>query len=289
MPSVISDITISAAKRINKKYMVEVGGCAWDAFWNHSIIGKIVAPYMYFNEYRGVKHASYATYVTEKWLQKRYPNDGIKTSASNVYLKELDTSVLNNRVKKIAEKNIEDPVIIGTTAAVNVKYKGQEYIIKAISELNKKGHNYEYELVGGGDTSYLKNLASKLGVGSKVRFKGVLINENVINWLDSIDVYAQPSKQEGLPRALVEAISRGCPAIGSETAGIPELIDNDYIFKNGDVTQICSILKEISTEKSIEMAKRNFEKAKDYELENLDEKRNAIYNLYKQEIQTYKK
>ncbi|GAA0083720.1 hypothetical protein UT300007_01590 [Clostridium sp. CTA-7] len=291
MPSVISDITIHIARNMGKKYMVEVGGCAWDAYWNHGLMGKLVAPYMFLNEVKGVKNATFASYVTEKWLQKRYPCSCPTISASNVYLKPLDESILEQRLNNIQIKNKRDRTIIGTTAAVDVSYKGQEYIIKAISELNKQGYDFEYELVGGGDNSYLKKLAKKLGVEDKVRFKGLLLHNDVIKWLDSIDIYAQPSKQEGLPRALIEALSRGCPAIGSITAGIPELLQTETVFKNGDVNQICDILKMLIRSDLCKIAKRNFEKAKEYELIRLNTKRNEIYEQYCSSVvyENYKK
>ncbi|WP_194191049.1 glycosyltransferase [Clostridium chrysemydis] len=285
MPSTVSDITIKAARKTNKKYMVEVGGCAWDAFWNHSFLGKIIAPYMFLNEKKGVRNASFASYVTERWLQRRYPCDCQSIAASNVYLNLLRDSVLDKRLEKIRTKDKKDVFIIGTTAAVNVKYKGQEYVIKAIYELNKKGYNFEYELVGGGDTTYLKEIVDKLDLNDKVRFKGLLLHEDVFDWLDSIDIYAQPSKQEGLPRALIEALSRACPAIGSTTAGIPELLQEEVIFNNGNVKDICNILERLASANMMEYAKKNFKKAHEFELSHLDEKRNTLYDSYKRFIQ----
>jgi len=284
MPSVISDITIQYAKKNKKKYMVEVGGCAWDAFWNHGILGKLVAPYMFINERKGIKNASYATYVTEKWLQSRYPCNCPSIAASNVYLPSHDSSVLKKRLNKINNKDKNEAFIIGTTAAVNVKYKGQEYIIRAISELNKRGYNFEYEMVGGGDNSYLKRLAEKLNIEDKIRFKGILLHEDVFNWLDSIDIYAQPSKQEGLPRALIEAMSRGCPSLGSETAGIPELLDKECIFRKGSVNEICKILMAFDNEKMKCFSNINYKKSQEFDAELIYKRRKAIYIDYAKSV-----
>lgn len=284
MPSVISDITIQYAKKNKKKYMVEVGGCAWDAFWNHGILGKLVAPYMFINERKGIKNASYATYVTEKWLQSRYPCNCPSIAASNVYLASHDSSVLKKRLNKINNKDKNEAFIIGTTAAVNVKYKGQEYIIRAISELNKRGYNFEYEMVGGGDNSYLKRLAEKLNIEDKIRFKGILLHEDVFNWLDSIDIYAQPSKQEGLPRALIEAMSRGCPSLGSETAGIPELLDKECIFRKGSVNEICKILMAFDNEKMKYFSNINYKKSQEFDAELIYKRRKAIYIDYAKSV-----
>ena len=50
MPSIISNSVLKVAIKLKKDYLVEVGGCAWDSYWNHGILGKIVAPIMYYNE-----------------------------------------------------------------------------------------------------------------------------------------------------------------------------------------------------------------------------------------------
>ena len=50
MPSQISNVIVEIAQKKNKPYLVEVGGCAWDSFWNHGVLGKIVAPYMFKRE-----------------------------------------------------------------------------------------------------------------------------------------------------------------------------------------------------------------------------------------------
>ena len=285
MPSVISDITIQCCQKIEKKYLVEVGGCAWDAHWNHSLIGKIIAPYVFYKEKVGVKNAILATYVTEKWLQKRYPTKSYSVNASNVYLDKFDREILNRRVEKIKKNSEERKIILGTIAAVNVKYKGQKYVIKAIAKLKNEGYDITYELVGGGDSSYLKRLAKKLGVSDNIIFKGVLLKSDVMNWLEKIDIYIQPSKQEGLPRALIEALSRAVPSLGSKTAGIPELIDEEFVFKRGNVDDIIKKLKKLLASDLLKVSQENFNKSKEFDLDFLNKKRNDFYSKYKQLIE----
>ncbi len=76
--------------------------------------------------------------------------------------------------------------------------------------------------------------------------------------------YIQPSKQEGLPRALIEAMNKACPALGARTAGIPELLSEECIFKPGSVSQIVEIIKLIDQQWLIREAGMNFEASKDY-------------------------
>lgn len=280
MPGFYSLIAIYYAAKMKKKFIVEVVGCPWDAFWNHSIKGKIIAPFMWYMTKRSVKKAPYVIYVTNRFLQKRYPTKGKNIGCSDVALPPIRDEILSKRLNKISNTDKNQPVKIGTSAAVNVKYKGQEYVIKAISKLNKDGYNFEYYLAGGGDNTYLRSIAEQYHVIDKVKFLGSLPHEEIFNYLDNLDIYIQPSKQEGLPRALVEAMSRGCPALGSATGGIPELLNPEFIFGNGDVNEIAGLLTRFDDETLIREAKRSFKKSQEYDKELLDEKRSSFYTSY---------
>jgi glycosyltransferase involved in cell wall biosynthesis len=150
LPSVIGILSIEIARKMNKPFLIELVGCPWDAYWNHSWKGKLVAPFMWHATKKAVKNAPYVLYVTNEFLQHRYPTTGRNIGCSNVALPTLDESVLEIRLHKIKQMTKHKPIVLGTTAAVNVRYKGQEYVIHAIAELNKQGYNFEYRLVGGG-------------------------------------------------------------------------------------------------------------------------------------------
>ena len=92
-----------------------------------------------------------------------------------------------------------------------------------------------------------------------------------------MDIYIQSSLIEGLPRAILEAMSRACPAIGTNAGGIPELINEKYIFKKKDVNGLVKILKSINKFKLNEMAKYSFEKVQEFKREKLENKRRKFY------------
>ena len=262
-------------------YLVEVVGCDWDALWNHSWQGKVAALPRFIALKRAAWHAPYVLYVTKNFLQKRYPSKGIQAGISDVRLKSIDENVLSMRLMRIAGKLSFDKLILGTTAAVDVKYKGQEYVIAALGKLKMQGiTGIEYQLVGGGDSNYLKKVAKDHKVSDQVVFKGPLPHHKVFEWLDSIDVYVQPSLQEGLPRAVVEAMSRGCPVFGSNTGGIPELLDPGFIFKRKNINQIAKIIQSFNQTNMVLQAKRSFEKAKEFEPETLDHQRDNFYKEF---------
>ena len=284
IPSIISNMVAKECERKGKPYLAEVGGCAWDSYWNHGILGKIVAPSMYFKQKKTVKEAAFASYVTKVWLQNRYPTSGESVVASNVYLNHFDETNIERRIQRDTQNPLRR-YKLGTIASVDVRYKGQEYIIRAMGKLKKRGIIIDYDLVGAGNPCFLKKIAEKEHVIDQVHFLGVKLHEDIWTWLDSIDIYAQPSKQEGLPRAVIEAMNRGCMAIGSDIAGLPELLEPDMMFHHNKVKQICSVIEGLINERSHEhRIRRNYEKSFEFEIHILDDRRNRLFEKYKQSI-----
>lgn len=283
VPSIVSFAVVNCAKKWGKPYMAESMGCAWDAYWNHGIVGKIIAPYMYFKMKSVVKNADYGLYVTEKFLQNRYPCKNETIAASNVKITDVVDTVLEKRLEKISNMD-KTHIALMTSAAVDVRYKGHEYVIKAIPKLKKLGIHITYYMVGGGDQTYLKSIAEKNGVTDSVIFTGRLSLEEVLEKLDGADIYIQPSLQEGLPRAMIEAMSRGCVCLGAKTAGIPELVDPECIFKRKNTSAIVKCISSILKKDFEYYAKRNFDEAKKYKSDVLDDRRNKYFAKIADEI-----
>lgn len=277
---------IKYARRYKKPYMVEVVGCTWDVGCNLGVKGRILALKNLIKMKYSIKKAEYALYVTSQYLQNRYPCKGYILGCSDVVLESTDNSVLNRRLGKIKEGKFSEKIIIGTLGAVDVPYKGQKYIIEAISRLNRQGYNFEYHIAGNGDKTSLQRIAKKFNVEGKVKFLGSIPHNEIMFFLDEIDIYAQPSKTEGLPRALIEAMSRGCLAIGSNVGGIPELLNEKYMFRKGDVDGICHILKSIDKNLMEVEAKYNFIKVQEYTITVLDKKREIFYNSFAKSLKT---
>ena len=281
VPCAHSYLLIKYARLLNKPYFTVVCGCPWDALWNYDWRGKLLAPKAYFDLKRVMRDAPYSIYVTNEFLQRRYPTNGKSIGCSNVNMHTGISGVLEKRLNRIEQKGVNRIFKIGTAAALDVPYKGQGYVIKALVKLKEKGLNFEYHLIGGGTGKKIMETASKLDVSDSVFIHGSIPHDQVADFLDSIDIYIQPSKQEGLPRALIEAMSRGCLCLGSNIAGIPELLDSAYLFSKGNVNQIVSILKTISYESLSEQAKRNFDMAKQYDCEVLNLRRREFIEEFR--------
>lgn len=283
VPSISGAIAADYCNEIGIPYLAEAVGCPWDSLWNHSLRGKVMAPFWRENMRRVMRNADYAVYVTSEFLQHRYPTNGKSVAISDVELQPMNDTILERRVEKI--QNHSGKLKIGTAGALNVSYKGQRYMIEALAKLKENGNlNYEYHLAGRGDTSALHALAEKLGVSDQVIFDGVLRHDQMFSWFDDLDLYIQPSIVEAMPRALIEAMSRGLPAIGSIVGSIPELLGEGCVFPKKNVVKIAELLEGLNPEVMLSMAERNYEYAKQFKKDLLNQKRNDFYTAFASEV-----
>lgn len=281
MPSVLGMFATQICNKLKKDYLIELVACPWDGYINHTNpIGKLLAPIMYFKTKGVVSNAPNVLYVTNDFLQRRYPTNGKSCGCSDVVLNEINDLDLQSRLNKINPLDFDKKIILGTVANVGMKYKGHRYVFEAIHELKKLGKNFEYRLIGNGDQARLRALVKKLGIEQEVIFLGSLPHKEVFEELKAIDVYIQPSLQEGLPRAVVEAMSLACPVIGSNVGGIPELISQDMLFKKKNSNQLANIIENLTKEKLIIEAMNNFGKAKEFEDKKLKKIRSTFYSSF---------
>lgn len=277
LPSEIGSEAIKIAIQLGKPYLVEVVGCAWDSMWHYgNIKGILYAPVLYLRTRNIIKKSNYVIYVTKEYLQKRYPSKGRCISCSDVEIKSISKDTLEKRILKIENMNGKK-LVLGTAGNIGVLYKGHENVIKAIHELKMIGIEVEYQLIGAGDKLYLENKAREYDVIDNVKFVGVLKHSEVFKWLDNIDIYIQPSLVEGLPRSVIEAMSRGCPTIGTNAGGIPELISSKYIYRKDSVEELVKLIIKIKNDMK-DQAFSNYNKSLEFLSVKLDKKRDDYYN-----------
>ena len=113
-------------------------------------------------------------------------------------------------------------------------------------------------------------------------FKGVKPHDEVLQWMDTLDLYIQPSNTEGLPRSLIEAMSRGCPCVGSDAGGIPELLDPSCIFKKKNIGDLIKVIQYVINNMRA-CSDMCYEKAKEYKIQTIVKRRNEFFDLFIEE------
>jgi len=266
LPSETGALAGKVARRMGKPWAVELVTCTWDALWNYGTLqGRLYAPYDWCRIKVIVRRAPFVSYVTRDFLQRRYPSRGESVGCSDVDLAEPDEAVLQQRLRFIEAERPR--IVIGLIGYVTPRFKGIPTALEALSLVRNRIPHFQLRILGAGEPIRWQLLAENLGLENSVSFCGTLpAGDPVFRWLDDIDLYIQPSFQEGLPRSLLEAMSRACPALGSTAGGIPELLDSECLHPPGDKATLARLLLRAMTdgEWRKQQAIRNFRHATKY-------------------------
>lgn len=272
-------------------YAVEVVADPYDVFAPGSIRHPLRPFFRWYSWYLlklECAGAYAAAYVTKQALQRRYPCDGYSVGISDVVLP--DWSIVSAPRQQISTDRPVNLIFVGTMAQL---YKAPNILIDAVALCIKQGLNIKLTLVGDGQyRAELEAQAAARGIEERVCFCGQLPGgEAVLAQLDQADLFVLPSYQEGLPRAMVEAMARALPCIGSTVGGIPELLSADDMVPPGDTAALASKILDVVTdpERMVRMSARNLETAKHYTDEILDEQRLAFYRYIRKYTEAWLK
>lgn len=79
----------------------------------------------------------------------------------------------------------------------------------------------------------------------RVRFMGDMPQEDVARWMNAANVFCLPSRNEGTPAVVAEALASGCPVVASRVGGLPEVVSNGrngLLVEPGDSAQLAQAL-----------------------------------------------
>lgn len=115
-----------------------------------------------------------------------------------------------------------------------IERKGVSLLPGIISGLDALKTNYQLKIIGSGEME--KWLKEQLFGNNRVVFEGQKSNDQVIELFNSNDILLFPTRSEGLPNVLVEAMKSGCvPVVSDIPSGIPDVVEHG---KNGFLVPI---------------------------------------------------
>jgi phosphatidylinositol alpha-1,6-mannosyltransferase len=226
-------------------------------------------------------------YVTSTSLQKRYPpcKTAFAVSYSDVNLENdpVPGHTVQTRRQRLRDSPWNDPLgsplRIGFIGSFARMYKGPDTLLHAAA-LCQPQLNLQLALIGAGrHLPEMKALATTLGIAGRIEFRGEIPSGRpIFEFLDSIDLFAMPSRAEGLPRALVEAMSRGCPCIASAVGGIPELLEATDLVPPNSPKKLAELILQVAADpdRLLAMSARNLAKAAQFNPQTLNESRRAF-------------
>jgi glycosyltransferase involved in cell wall biosynthesis len=103
--------------------------------------------------------------------------------------------------------------------------KGFDYGIRALAQIVEKFNKVKFVIVGDGDIQGHRQLASDCGVNDHVIFTG--FREDIHSLVQAIDIFWLPSRSEGIPNTMLEAMAAKKPVIVFDIAGVAEVVKNN--------------------------------------------------------------
>jgi glycosyltransferase involved in cell wall biosynthesis len=111
------------------------------------------------------------------------------------------------------------------------EWKGIDNLLAACAELHADGVAAELTLAGppgtAGDEAILAHKIGDKGLQDTVRYVGPVQGDDKTSLLQWADAYVQPSHHEGMPIALLEALSYGLPVVATRVGAVPEVITDE--------------------------------------------------------------
>lgn len=226
--------------------------------------------------------AAAASYVTETFLQQRYPCPGYSVGVSSV---ELDDTMFVAAPRSYTD--LAPPYTLAFVGSLSRMHKAPDIMVEAVHMCVNAGLDVRLNIIGEGQhRPEIEALAERLQIRERINFLGQLSGAQAVRAeLDNADLFVIPSRGEGLPRALIEAMARGMACIGTTVSGIPELLPPEAMVPPNDALALARKIQAFLSDprRMADDAARNVQRSRFYHNDHLHAKRVAFYSFVKEQ------
>ncbi len=290
LPDFFGTLAYKEIRRRGLPFAVEVVGDPKDTLRAESV-RHFLLPLIRFLAIRYLRQecstASAVSYVTKHFLQKIFP-PGEHTFATHYSSIDLPASLFINAPRRYSQP----ATLLVHVGTFDAFYKGPNVLVEALALLAERGMPFRLSFVGDGRRRpELEVIVKKLGLGDQVTFLGLLpAGAGVAAALDASHLFVLPSIQEGLPRAMIEAMARGVPCIGSTAGGIPELLPPEDLIPPGNALALADKILEVAQDpaRMTAMSARNLGAAQEYRDEVLRQRRLIFYRQVRESAEGWR-
>ncbi|MFM0019634.1 glycosyltransferase [Paraburkholderia azotifigens] len=232
-----------------------------------------------------VRYGRTVRYVTDHALQTAYPprTQARSFGFSDVYLPD---DAFDFRDSGPSTYDDTDVFHIVNVAMMHNESKGHEILLRAVAALRERALNIELTLVGDGALrAGFERLAVRLGLGDVIRFAGALNGDDVLRTVSRHELFVLPSLQEGMPRALLEAMAVGVPVIATHVGGIAEVLESASLVPPDDIEALTERIASFVTDAQLreQQKQRQRESVRRFRYTELQ----AQYSRYFEALKTY--
>lgn len=191
-----------------------------------------------------------------------------------INLEKIQNLKVDVKQKKKELGILENTSILLSVGELN-KNKNHETVLQALSKLKDK--NFIYLICERGVLKeYLERKIQELRLENKAKLLGY--RRDVIEILKTADLFIFPSKREGLPVSVIEAMAAGLQIIASNVRGNRDLIDKENLFEPEDVVTLTSLIeKQLDVIATDGLKKVTYTSLEQYSLKNVLKQMAEIY------------
>ena len=255
---------------------------------NSSLIKKIINKKISKQLKKFCIEANGVSYVTKNTIQKNYPSKSRLKGESKYYFESYYSTITLDKEKYSGPRDYRKNksfVLCMSDVSMNSYRKGEKTLIKVLRKILDKGYNVSAVIIGdGAKRKEFEEYAKEFDLEKKVVFLGRLASaDEVRKVLLKSDVFVFPTKAEGLPRGILEAMAVGMPVLSTPVGGIPEIIDRKYLFDSDDVESFSNMLCYLieNPNELNEISKKNYLRSLEFSNDKLQQKRNKFYSKLK--------
>lgn len=290
VPGVIANMTASVCEKKKIPYAVEVVVDPWEYFAKgvHGGPFRPLIRVMWTARLKkSCKCAIGASYVTERYLQQRYPCSALLGNPAG--FTEHYSSV------DLPDDCFSKPRIYGELNQITIAHaansfsgnaKGHYTLFDVIATMRGDGYDARLLCIGDGPSiGDYRLYVKRLGIERYVTFTGRLPDGQAVReQMSSADLFVFPTKAEGLPRVLLEAMAEGLPCLSSPVCGIPEILETRYLFNPNDSGAFAECVEHLASSPAelSRMSEKNIAVAKRFARSVLQPKRSSFYQQVKQ-------
>ncbi len=220
--------------------------------------------------------------VTANYMQSHYTS-----KRPDAFFANYSSLALPRAFYTSARQYPEDKVFVVSHVCTQVMYngrKGYNEIIEAMKILKERNVKVRVEFAGPdyhNGIQQLTNFTKMLNVEDRVKFIGGLNRQQLSEYLEASDLYVMPTRAEGLPRVIIEAMAKGLPCITTPVSGNPELVSEHFLVDYSDITTLADRIEELVMNKTIyeKTSKENFDRSLQYEASVLEKHRDSYYKM----------
>jgi glycosyltransferase involved in cell wall biosynthesis len=128
--------------------------------------------------------------------------------------------------------------------------KGLHFLVQSANEIIKQSPQNILFIIGGEGPMRqdLMQMVSDRGLEDNFLFPGYIPDESLSYYLNSLDIFVQPSLVEGMPQGVLEAMACGKPIVATDVGGVSEIVDNGvngYLIDPGSPEQLCNAVVKL--------------------------------------------